>query len=85
MVQAESPGVKPEDVDITPQNGALTIGSEHRAKQEQEREGGYNIRERRYGSSRRSIPLAEEVNEEKIHARFQNGVLEVRVEGAAAL
>lgn len=40
MVQAESPGVKPEDVDTTPQNGVLTIISgEHKAEEGEERGG----------------------------------------------
>ncbi len=84
VVRAELPGVKQEDVDITLQNGVLTIFGERRA--EEQREGsGYYVRERRYGSFRRSMGLPEGVDESKIRARFQDGVLEVRVEGAAAV
>jgi HSP20 family protein len=84
VVRAELPGVKQEDVDITLQNGVLTISGERRA--EEQREGsGYYVRERRYGSFQRSMTLPEGVDESKIHARFQDGVLEVRVEGAAAV
>ena len=43
------------------------------------------MRERRRGSFRRSLTLPEGVDESKIHARFQSGVLEVTVEGAAAV
>ena len=43
------------------------------------------MRERRRGSFRRSLTLPEDVDESKIHARFQSGVLEVTVEGAAAV
>jgi len=82
VVRAELPGVKPEDVDITLQNGVLTISGEHKADQEEER-GGYHVRERRYGSFRRSMTLPEGTDESKIHARFEDGVLEVTVEGAA--
>ena len=84
VVRAELPGVKQEDVDITLQNGVLTISGERKA--EEQREGsGYYVRERRYGSFQRSMTLPEGVDESKIHARFQDGVLEVRVEGAAAV
>ena len=84
VVRAELPGVKLEDVDITLQNGVLTIAGERRA--EEQREGsGYYVRERRYGSFRRSMALPEGVDESKIRARFEDGVLEVRVEGAAAV
>lgn len=84
VVRAELPGMKQEDVDITIQNGVLTISGEHKAEREDER-GGYYMRERRRGSFRRSLTLPENVDESKIHARFQSGVLEVTVEGAAAV
>jgi HSP20 family protein len=84
IVRAELPGVKLEDVDITLQNGVLTISGERRA--EEQREGsGYYVRERRYGSFRRSMTLPQGVDESKISARFDGGVLEVRVSGAAAV
>jgi HSP20 family protein len=84
VVRAELPGVKLEDVDITLQNGVLTISGERRA--EDRREGsGYYVRERRFGSFRRSMTLPQGVDESKISARFDGGVLEVRVSGAAAV
>ena len=84
VVRAELPGVKPDDVDITLHNGVLTISGERRA--EQQREGsGYYVRERRYGSFRRSMTLPQGVDESIIIARFDGGVLEVRVSGAAAV
>jgi HSP20 family protein len=82
VVRAELPGVKQEDVDITLHNNVLTISGERKAEQEEER-GGYYVRERRYGSFSRSLTVPEGVDESKIHARYNNGVLEVTVEGAA--
>jgi HSP20 family protein len=62
----------------------LTISGERRA--EEQREGsGYYVRERRYGSFRRSMTLPQGVDENSINARFDGGVLEVRVAGAAAV
>lgn len=84
VVRAELPGVKQEDVDITLQDGVLTISGERKAETEEER-GGYYVRERRYGSFSRSLALPEGVDESKIHARYENGVLEVTIEGAAAV
>ncbi len=84
VVRAELPGVKQEDVDITLQNNVLTISGERKAEQEEER-GGYFVRERRYGSFSRSLALPEGLDESKVHARYDNGVLEVTVEGAAAV
>jgi HSP20 family protein len=84
VVRAELPGVKQEDVDITLHNRVLTISGERKA--EEQREGsGYYVRERRYGSFRRSMTLPEGVDESNIRARFDGGVLEVRVSGAAAV
>ena len=84
VVRAELPGVKQEDVDVTLHRGVLTISGERKA--EENREGsGFYVRERRYGSFRRSMTLPESVDEDAINARFQDGVLEVRITGAAAV
>jgi len=84
VLTAELPGVKQEDVDITLHEGVLTISGERKTEQEEER-GGYYVRERRYGSFSRSLSVPEVVDESKIHARYENGVLEVTVEGAAVV
>ena len=84
VVRAELPGVKQEDVDITFQNGVLTISGVRQAE-EQKEGSGYYIRERRYGSFRRSMSLPEGTDESNISARFLDGVLEVRVAGAGAV
>jgi HSP20 family protein len=84
VVRVELPGIKQEDVDITFQNGVLTISGERKAE-EQKEGSGYYVRERRYGSFRRSLAVPEGTDESKIHARYDNGVLEVTVEGAAAV
>src|SRR3990170_3011790 len=84
VVRAELPGVKQENLDITLHRGVLTISGERKA--EENREGsGFYVRERRYGSFRRSMTLPQGVDENSIHARFDGGVLEVRVAGAAAV
>ena len=84
VIRAELPGVKPEDVEITLQDDVLTISGERKAEREEEGHG-YYVRERRYGSFRRSMTLPDGVDEGKIHAHFEDGVLEVTVEGAAAV
>lgn len=84
VVRAEIPGVKQEDVEITFQNGILTISGEREAERQKE-ESGYYMRERRYGSFARSLPLPDGVDEGDISARFRDGILEVRVTGAGAV
>ncbi len=84
VVRAELPGVRPEDVDITLQDNVLTLSGERREEQEEQR-GGYYVRERRRGSFSRSMTLPEGVDEDTIRARYENGVLEVTLTGAAAV
>jgi HSP20 family protein len=84
VIRAELPGVKQEDVDITIHDGVLTISGERKEEQEAER-GGYYVRERRHGTFRRSMTLPEGMDESSIRARFEDGVLEVAIQGAAAV
>ena len=84
LVRAELPGVRPEDVDITLSRGVLTIQGQ-RTVEEESGGAGYLIRERRHGSFRRRMQLPEGINEDSISARFENGVLEVRITGVAAV
>ena len=83
VVRAEMPGVKPEDVEVAVHNGVLSISGERKVDEEEER-AGYYVRELRHGSFQRSMILPEGVEEEKINARYQDGILEVALEGAAA-
>ena len=84
VVRAELPGVRQEDVDITFHNGVLTITGKREAE-EQKEGSGYFVRERRYGSFRRSMTLPQGTDESSITARFEDGVLELRVADAAAV
>lgn len=84
VIKAELPGVKQEDVDITVHDRVLTISGQRREETETER-GGYHVRERRRGAFSRSLMLPQDVDEDRIRARYENGVLEVTVEGAAAV
>jgi HSP20 family protein len=84
VIRAELPGVKQEDVDISVQDRVLTISGQRKEEQEQEQDG-YYVRERRQGTFRRSVMLPQGVDESNIRARYEDGVLEVTVEGAAAV
>ena len=67
------------DVNTTVPPRVLTICGERK-----EERGGYLVRELRSGSFRRSMQPPEGIGEEKIKLRFEEGVLEVTLEGAAA-
>ncbi|HSK98720.1 MAG TPA: Hsp20/alpha crystallin family protein [Rubrobacteraceae bacterium] len=81
VIKAELPGLKREDVDVSLKGGVLTISGE-RKEEEEHKEGGYLIKERRHGSFRRSMTLPEGIDEDNIKASFKDGLLEVTVEGA---
>jgi HSP20 family protein len=74
-VQTELPGVDQRDVDVTYANGVLTIKGEKKAEKE-EKKTGYHLSERSYGSFYRSIQI-DDVDSDKIAARFDKGVLTV--------
>jgi HSP20 family protein len=78
VVTVEVPGVKPEELDITLEDGLLTIQGERQFTQESSEQQWHRV-ERRYGSFRRSITLPSQVQAESIEASFDNGVLEVVV------
>ncbi len=75
---AELPGLSESDVELTLADDILTIKGEK--KEEKEDKGtGYQISERRYGMFRRSFPLPDDVDAEKIAATFKKGVLTVEL------
>lgn len=82
-VRTEIPGVDPERVEITINNGVLSISG---SKEESKEEDGENFHrvERRYGSFVRQIALPCDVNEEKIQAEVTKGVLLVTLPKSAA-
>jgi len=74
IVEAQLPGVKPEDVDVSVERGTLTIRAETKADVER-KERNYLVREHRQGSYVRSIRLPEVVDPDGVKASFENGVL----------
>jgi len=82
-IEVELPGIKPEDVDVTAENGVLTIRGEKRSTSTENNEGRYHIVERSYGTFTRSFQLPTGVDEKGIAAEFNDGLLVVRVPKAA--
>jgi HSP20 family protein len=78
VVTVEVPGVKAEDLDITLEDGLLTIRGERRFTKETSEQQFHRV-ERRYGGFRRSITLPSQVQADQIEASFEDGVLEVVV------
>jgi HSP20 family protein len=76
VVETELPGLDEKDISLTVQNGILTIQGEKKLEYYEEKEN-YHVMERRYGSFQRSLRLPDTVDDNKIDARFANGVLKV--------
>ena len=74
VVKAALPGVKPEEVDITITDDAVTIKGEH-AEEQETKEDDYLYRERYYGAFSRSVAIPVKVKGEKAEATFEEGVL----------
>jgi HSP20 family protein len=77
-VLVELPGMRAEDVELDLENNILTISGE---KREERREGNdtWHLSERRYGKFSRSFVLPRDVEQERIAARFEDGVLSVTI------
>lgn len=76
VVETELPGLDEKDISLTVQNGVLTIQGEKKLDYDEQKEN-YHVMERRYGSFQRSLRLPDTVDDSKIDARFDNGVLKV--------
>lgn len=76
LVQAELPGMKADEVEISVLNNTLTISG---AKTQEKEKSGRNWAhvERRYGTFRRSIQLPAGVEPDKVAAEFRDGVLTI--------
>jgi len=78
LVAVELPGLKAEDLDITMEDGLLTIQGERQFAHESSEQQFHRV-ERRYGAFRRSITLPAHVMAEGIQASFQDGLLQILV------
>ena len=78
VLKADLPGMSEEDVSIELEDSTLTISGERKAEHQAEGECYYRV-ERSTGSFSRSLTLPKGVDPEAVSARFDRGVLEVRV------
>lgn len=79
-VKADLPGLKPEDISLDVADGILTLKAEKRSEREESDEKKtWHLVERSAGTYLRRIALPFVPDEERIEARFENGVLKVSV------
>lgn len=78
VVKAELPGVEKDRISVEVKEGILTLRGERGFDRELKKESYHRI-ERAYGSFHRSFSLPVSVDQENVTARFQDGVLEVKL------
>ncbi len=78
-IKADFPGMKKDDIEVSIDNNVLSIQAEYEESKEDKEDGKYLRQERRYGKYARSFDLGKDVDESKIVAEFENGVLTLRV------
>ena len=77
VMKTELPGLDKKDLDISLEDGRLTIKAEK--KEDVEEDATHHVRERYHGQYFRSVTLPYPVKEDSITATFDNGVLELRL------
>jgi HSP20 family protein len=76
ILEVAAPGMEKKDFEITVKEGVMTVKAEKEEKIE-ETEKGYTRREYDFHSFERSFWLPENVNAEKVDAKYENGVLKL--------
>jgi len=84
LVHADVPGVKKEDIQVSIDGNQVSISAEVK-REKDEKQGDKVLRsERYYGRVYRAFSLAQEVDQERAQAKYDNGVLELTLPKKAA-
>ena len=78
LLKADLPGLTEEDVNIEVRDGILQVSGERKVEHESRERGWYRM-ERSFGRFSRSLTLPEGIDPDAVAARFEHGVLEVRI------
>ena len=79
-IDVELPGISADEVELTAENGVLTISGEKRTeRKEGDEQSRFHVVERSYGSFLRSFQLPKGLDESKIEADFNNGILSIHM------
>lgn len=75
QVKAEIPGAKKEDIKISVEGNKVSISAEVKQEKEEKDNGNIVRSERYYGQQYRSFALPQDVDDAKVEAKYQDGVL----------
>ena len=76
VFKAELPGVTKEDITVEVKDSTLTLKGEKRFEREAKEESYYRV-ERAYGAFQRAFTLPGMMEQEKVKAKFKDGILEI--------
>lgn len=79
VIKAELPGVDKDHLNVTLEDGVLTIQASMESEKSDEKKGKVIRKERYSGSYLRSFTIGKGVTESDINAKFENGLLELTV------
>jgi HSP20 family protein len=74
VLRAEIPGVDGKDIDVQVTREAVAISGEHRFEKKTQEQGFFRS-EFRYGNFQRVVPLPVPIQNDRVHAEFNNGIL----------
>jgi HSP20 family protein len=78
VLKVDAPAIKPEDIEVSFENGTLTIKGKREFEKAEDNKGYHRI-ERSYGSFTRAFTLPESVDPEKLSADYKDGVLTITI------
>ena len=79
LVTVELPGMKPEEVEVTFEEGMLVLRGEKKEEKVEKNDKKFHLWERTYGSFQRMFTLPQTIDPAKVGAEFKNGVLTVHM------
>ncbi|MGA0381066.1 MAG: Hsp20/alpha crystallin family protein [Arenicellales bacterium] len=85
LVKAELPGVARDGLNVTINDGVLTINAERKEEKKDEKDGRLIRQERYYGKFVRSLRLGSDIDEARIDARYEDGVLHLTLPKTAEI
>ena len=78
-LDVDLPGFKKDEIQVELEDGYLTISAEKGLDKEEEKKGKYIRRERYAGTMSRSFFVGEDITQEDIHAKYEDGILRLSV------
>lgn len=77
QVRAEIPGAKKEDIRVSVDGNFVSISAEVRKEKEEKSEGRVLVKETYFGSASRGFSLAHEIDDKRVNAKLEDGVLKL--------